>query len=49
MLETKMPRRDALARLAAGLAAFPLAGPVQAADFPTKPVRFLTPFPPGSN
>ena len=52
MLETTMPRRGALGRLALMLAAATIAvattGPARAADFPNKPVRFLTPFPPGS-
>jgi tripartite-type tricarboxylate transporter receptor subunit TctC len=51
MPETTMLRRGALGRLALMLTAataVAAAGPAQAADFPTKPVRILTPFPPGS-
>lgn len=44
MVKTKMLRRQLLL----GLAAAVLAAPALATDFPTKPVRILTPFPAGS-
>ncbi|WP_457425465.1 Bug family tripartite tricarboxylate transporter substrate binding protein [Roseateles sp. P5_E7] len=47
-MTTRMPRRSAFGRLTLALTALALAGSAFATDFPTKPVRILTPFPAGS-
>ena len=47
-METRIPRRGAWGRIALALSTLAVAGSAWATDFPTKPVRILTPFPAGA-
>jgi len=47
-METRMPRRGAFGRMALALTSLAFGGSAFATDFPTKPVRIITPFPAGA-